>query len=123
MKPPQKNKFSSIAAAAQRITAAESAATTTKKSETGEARKAPKTNIVPAAKPAATQTAAAEPQPETQARIGRPTGKRSSSDYKQVTAYIDITTYKKVKVRLFEQDDKQEFSELVDTLLKDWLLK
>jgi hypothetical protein len=77
-------------------------------------------SITPA-KTAATQTATAEPQLETRPRTGRPNGKRSSSDYKQVTAYIDLNTYKKVKVRLFEQDEKQEFSELVDSLLKDWL--
>jgi hypothetical protein len=111
------NKFSNIAAAAQRNTAA----TTTKKSETGEARNRPKTNIVPKVEAQTTQTAAEQPEVETRPRTGRPAGKRSSSDYKQVTAYIDLNTYKKVKVRLFEQDEKQEFSELVDSLLKNWL--
>jgi hypothetical protein len=97
-------------------------ATTTKKS--GDRTKQPtKQVLMPTAKPAATQTAAAEPQPEIQARIGRPAGKRSSDQFKQVTAYIDVETYRKTKIRLFEEDNKQEFSELVDKLLKDWLLK
>jgi hypothetical protein len=114
------NKFSNLAAAAQRNTAA-TAATTTKKSETGEARTAPKTNIVPAAKAPTSQTAADTPEVETRPKTGRPSGKRSSSQYKQVTAYIDINTYKQTKIRLFEEENRQEFSELVDTLLKDWL--
>jgi sRNA-binding protein len=113
------NKFSNLAAAAQRNTAE----ATTKKSETGEASQPATNNIVPAAKAPTSQTAADKPEAETRPRTGRPAGKRSNAGFKQVTAYIDLTTYKKVKVRLFEQDEKQEFSELVDTLLKDWLLK
>lgn len=52
---------------------------------------------------------------------GRPNGKRSDQTYKQVTAYINLDTYKKTKIRLFEEDNKQEFSELVDALLQKWL--
>jgi sRNA-binding protein len=98
-------------------------ATTTKKSDNGAARRQSTNNSMPAAKAQTSQSAAEQPEVEIRPRTGRPAGKRSSSDYKQVTAYIDLATYKKVKVRLFEQDEKQEFSELVDKLLKDWLLK
>jgi hypothetical protein len=54
-------------------------------------------------------------------RRGRPSGKRSDEGFKQVTAYINLDTYKKTKIRLFEEDSKQEFSELVDMLLQRWL--
>jgi hypothetical protein len=61
-------------------------------------------------------------EPETRRR-GRPNGKRSNDDYKQVTAYIAMTTYSGTKTRLFQQGNKQQFSELVDQLLVNWLEK
>jgi hypothetical protein len=54
-------------------------------------------------------------------RRGRPNGKRSNKDFRQVTAYIGTETYKRTKMKLLANDDKQEFSVLVDELLKRWL--
>ena len=46
-------------------------------------------------------------------------GKRSDSDYRQVSAYVRRDTYKRVKLALLEED--REFSELVEELLQHWL--
>jgi hypothetical protein len=46
-------------------------------------------------------------------------GKRSSAEYRQVSAYIRKDTHRKVKMALLEEE--QEFSELVGQLLEDWL--
>jgi hypothetical protein len=62
-----------------------------------------------------TQTAVETP------RRGRPNGKRSNENFRQVTAYIGTETYKQTKMKLLANDSKQEFSELVDELLNRWL--
>jgi uncharacterized Rmd1/YagE family protein len=54
-------------------------------------------------------------------RRGRPNGKRSNDNFKQVTAYIGRETYKQTKMKLLSADKPQEFSELVDYLLVNWL--
>lgn len=54
-------------------------------------------------------------------RRGRPNGKRSNENFRQVTAYIGTETYKKTKMKLLANDNQQEFSELVDELLNKWL--
>jgi uncharacterized Rmd1/YagE family protein len=54
-------------------------------------------------------------------RRGRPNGKRSNADFRQVTAYINADRYKRTKMKLLEQDNQQEFSELIDVLLAKWL--
>ncbi len=54
-------------------------------------------------------------------RRGRPNGKRSNENYRQVTAYVGTETYKQTKMKLLVNDNKQEFSELVDELLNRWL--
>jgi hypothetical protein len=54
-------------------------------------------------------------------RRGRPSGKRSNPAFRQVTAYISSEAYKRTKMKLLEQDNRQEFSELIDTLLAKWL--
>jgi hypothetical protein len=54
-------------------------------------------------------------------RRGRPLGKRTNKDFRQVTAYIGTETYKQTKMKLLANDSRQEFSELVDELLKKWL--
>ena len=54
-------------------------------------------------------------------RRGRPHGKRSNENYRQVTAYIGKDTYKQTKIKLLSGEQPLEFSELVDTLLKQWL--
>ena len=52
-------------------------------------------------------------------RLGRPPGKRSDPAYRGVTAWIRRDTYSEVRKRLF--DEQEEFSVLVERLLKDWL--
>ena len=46
-------------------------------------------------------------------------GKRSDSEYRQVSAYIRRDTHRKVKIALLEEN--REFSELVEELLRSWL--
>lgn len=54
--------------------------------------------------------------------VGRPkTGKRSSPDYEQVTAYIKKQTYKDIRIALLQNGGEQEFSDLVEELLHQWL--
>lgn len=60
----------------------------------------------------------AEPKPQ---KSGRPRGKRSNPDCEQVTAYIKRETYRKTKIALLQQGNNQEFSELVEQLLSEWL--
>jgi hypothetical protein len=52
---------------------------------------------------------------------GRPTGKRTDPDYSQVTAYIRKSTHHGVKLRLLQEGQGREFSELVEELLAGWL--
>jgi uncharacterized Rmd1/YagE family protein len=54
-------------------------------------------------------------------RRGRPNGKRSNENFRQVTAYVGTETYKQTKMKLLANDNRQEFSELVDELLIKWL--
>jgi hypothetical protein len=55
-------------------------------------------------------------------KVGRPkTGKRSDPDYRQVSAWIKRDTYDRVTRRLFVRENRREFSELVQSLLEDWL--
>lgn len=55
------------------------------------------------------------------AKLGRPRAKRSDPDYCQVTAYIRRKTYQNVRIKLMQQGDTQEFSELVENLLAEFL--
>jgi hypothetical protein len=52
---------------------------------------------------------------------GRPRAKHSDPNYKQMSIYIHKEVRSKVKARLFEEEG--EFSELVETLLREWLKK
>jgi hypothetical protein len=55
-------------------------------------------------------------------KVGRPrTGKRSDPNYRQVSAWIRRDTYDRVTRRLFTRENRREFSELVQSLLEDWL--
>jgi uncharacterized Rmd1/YagE family protein len=54
-------------------------------------------------------------------RRGRPNGKRSNENFRQVTAYVGKETYKRTKMKLLAADEPQEFSELIDDLLNRWL--
>lgn len=78
----------------------------------------------PAEKPAdkleVKSDSANEPSPPPQKR-GRPRGKRSNPDYEQVTAYIKKKTYKETKIALLEQEEVENFSDLVEKLLSEWL--
>ena len=52
---------------------------------------------------------------------GRPSGKRTDPDFAQVTAYIRKATHHGVKLRLLQEGQGREFSELVEELLAGWL--
>jgi hypothetical protein len=54
-------------------------------------------------------------------KMGRPAGKRSDPKYTQVTAYIQSQTYRNVKVALLLDGNGQEFSELIEDLLSEFL--
>ena len=54
-------------------------------------------------------------------RRGRPSGKRSDSEFGQVTAYIRKETHLAVKMALLKEGGEREFSELVEELLAKWL--
>ena len=55
-----------------------------------------------------------------ESRRGRPPGKRSHPDFEQITAYIRKDTHCAVKIALLK-NDRKEFSELVEDLLRHWL--
>jgi hypothetical protein len=61
------------------------------------------------------------PSAQPAAKMGRPKGKRSNPDYTQVTSYIRQDTYRKVRMILLQNGDGQEFSELVEDLLCEFL--
>jgi hypothetical protein len=52
---------------------------------------------------------------------GRPSGKRSDADYVQVTAYIEKSHHRAVKMALLKADEDTDFSDLVNILLGNWL--
>ena len=52
---------------------------------------------------------------------GRPKGKRSNPDFEQVTAYVRSKTYRQTKIALLQQEELEDFSELVEELLTEWL--
>ena len=52
---------------------------------------------------------------------GRPAAKRSDPDFLQVTAYIRKETHRRTKIRLLEEGQGREFSELVEVMLEEWL--
>lgn len=55
------------------------------------------------------------------AKKGRPKGKRSNPDFEQVTAYVRSKTYRQTKIALLQQEELEDFSELVEELLSEWL--
>ena len=52
---------------------------------------------------------------------GRPRGKRSDPNFEQITDYIRKQTHQGVKIALLQEGRSQEFSELVEDLLAEWL--
>lgn len=63
-----------------------------------------------------------QPKPvEPAKKRGRPRGKRSDSEYNQVTAYIRADTHLSVQKLLLDDGKKKDFSELVEELLSKWV--
>ena len=65
-----------------------------------------------------------ESQPEMTQKVkrGRPkVGKRSNTDYTQITAYIRSATHKNTKIALIEQGSERDMGDLIDELLSEWL--
>ena len=60
---------------------------------------------------------------QTTPKRGRPAGKRSDAEFTQVTAYIRKDTHRKAKIKLLEEGQGREFSELVEELVAGWLSK
>lgn len=73
--------------------------------------------------PTKTNLISKEDNSATMPRRGRPNGKRSNSEFQQVTAYVRRETYRKVSIKLIDQEVKGEFSELIEELLQEWLEK
>jgi hypothetical protein len=48
-------------------------------------------------------------------------GKRSDPEFEQITAYVRRSTYRQVKVALLQEGPQRDFSDLVETLLNQWL--
>ena len=59
--------------------------------------------------------------PSVAAKSQKTKGKRSDPDYEQVSAYIRRETYKNVKIALLQSANHQNFSDLVEELLAQWL--
>ena len=59
--------------------------------------------------------------PPSAKKRGRPSGKRSDADYTQITAYIQRETHRDVKIALLKSGNGLDFSELIDSLLAEWL--
>lgn len=51
----------------------------------------------------------------------RPIGKSRDPQYERLTVYIQKKTRKAVDLRLLQSDDTQELSELIETLLYQWV--
>jgi len=67
------------------------------------------------------RTQNAEMSMHRQAGPGRPPGKRTDPGFVQVTAYIRRDTHGATKMRLLQEGQGRDFSELVEGLLADWL--
>ncbi len=63
--------------------------------------------------------------PASVARRGRPSGfaggKRSDPEYTQITAYIRKDTHADVKIALLKDRDSRDMSDLVESLMMEWL--
>lgn len=62
-----------------------------------------------------------KPNPTEAPTKSKTKGKRSDPDYEQVSAYIRKETYRQVKIALLQEEEKRDFSELVEALLSEWL--
>lgn len=61
--------------------------------------------------------------PEIQKGRGRPPGKRSDPDWAPRTILMRSQTHRRVSIMLLEKDGSPDLSELVDELLREWILK
>ena len=66
-------------------------------------------------------TKAEQPTSTKVTKPGRPRAKRSDPNFCQVTAYIRLKTYNKIKMHLLGGKDQRDFSELVEDLLSNFL--
>lgn len=78
-----------------------------------------------ATKPAPAKPATSEPAAPPVKRRGRPKGsgkgKRSSQEFMQAGAYVRRETHRDVMIELMRDGKKQDFSDLVESLLAEWL--
>lgn len=73
-------------------------------------------NSEPEAQPVELTTPAESPaKAEPDRGPGWPRGRRNSTDYQSVTAYLHRDTYRRTRIRLFDSD--RDFGDLVDELL------
>ena len=80
----------------------------------------PTTKPEPQSQPATIQQS--EPKPVQQierGKVGRPPGKRTNPDFQSVTTFLRKDTYLAVQRALVGSG--QDFGDVVDTLLADWL--
>ena len=49
------------------------------------------------------------------------TGRRNRPGFTQVAAYVPAALYKQVKVKLLQEPTQRNFSELIESLLSDYL--
>ncbi len=70
-------------------------------------------------KPAGKMPAKAAPKAVEQSDDKKRTAKRDNPDYKQALAYVRRDTHRRVMMRL--AGEEREFSDLVETLLAEWL--
>lgn len=79
----------------------------------------------PASAPAAAESVKlrrpADGPAATRKKRGRPSGKRSDSEFNQVTAYIRKDTHLGVQMLLLKEGKVRDFSELVEDLLAKWI--
>lgn len=75
----------------------------------------------PEIEPPLTQSPPPSPAPVDAPKRGRPPGKRSNPYYIQVTAYIPEDLHRRAKIALLQKAKGQEFSELIESLLLEWL--
>lgn len=61
------------------------------------------------------------PLPSPAPKTDRPKGKKVDGLHVQTTAYVRKETYRAVQRELLEDDPKQDYSELVQSLLVGWL--
>lgn len=68
-----------------------------------------------------TETAAPNDRP-TPGKPGRPeNGKRSNPAYAQVSAWIRKDTHRQAKIKMLQNGDDRDFSDLVQDLLESWI--